>query len=117
MKKETIKEILREKALIERGEIAPARVTEILPDGKGGHTVRRLSPEAWRKRQATQHAARIAAARRGLRLTQGEFADLLGISRRTVENWEQGRCPPTGAARVLIEVAARNPKAVLEAVA
>ncbi|MDR1012002.1 MAG: hypothetical protein LBM04_12920 [Opitutaceae bacterium] len=46
-----------------------------------------------------------------------KFASLLGISRRTVENWEQGHREPTGAVRVLIQVAARHPEAVLEAVA
>ena len=35
----------------------------------------------------------------------------------TLRNWEQGRRQPTGAARVLLRIAAKHPKAVLEAVA
>jgi putative transcriptional regulator len=50
-------------------------------------------------------------------LSQGEFARLLGISVDTLQNWEQGRRKPSGAARVLLKVAARHPEAVLEAVA
>ena len=81
-------------------------------------------PEAWRpplpvrqRAQAAAHASRISEARDKLNLTQKEFATLLGISRRTVENWEQGHREPTGAARILIEVAMSHPKAVLAAVA
>ena len=50
-----------------------------------------------------------------MKLSQSEFAKLLGVSERTLENWEQGRSKPSGAARSLLHIAARNPKAVLEA--
>jgi putative transcriptional regulator len=114
----TLKKIIRRKQLLESGAVAPGRVTEIIPDGKGGHRVRRYSPSSWqRARTAATNAARVIEARNKLKLTQEEFAVLLGISRRTVENWEQGHREPTGAARVLIQVAARHPKTVLEAVA
>ncbi len=59
----------------------------------------------------------VAAVRAKLRLSQAEFARLLGISVDTLQNWEQGRRKPSGAARVLLKVAARHPEAVLEAVA
>jgi putative transcriptional regulator len=49
-------------------------------------------------------------------LTQMEFAALLGISVRTLRNWEQGRRKPEGPARVLLQVAAEHPEAVLDAV-
>jgi transcriptional regulator with XRE-family HTH domain len=42
---------------------------------------------------------------------------LLGVSRRTLENWERGRRSPARAARVLIQAATAHPKTVLEAVA
>jgi putative transcriptional regulator len=58
----------------------------------------------------------VPAIRRHLGLTQQRFAELLGISLATLRNWEQGRRKPEGAARVLLYVAARNPKAVLDAV-
>jgi len=58
----------------------------------------------------------VAAIRAKLRLTQTAFSTAFGISPATLRNWEQGRRQPTGAARVLLRVAAKHPKAVLEAV-
>lgn len=58
----------------------------------------------------------VSAIRRHLGLTQQKFAELLGISPATLRNWEQGRRKPEGAARVLLCVAAKYPKAVLETV-
>jgi putative transcriptional regulator len=49
-------------------------------------------------------------------LTQREFAAMLGVSVRTLQNWEQGRRAPDGPARVLLQVAARHPQAVLDTV-
>ena len=49
-------------------------------------------------------------------LTQTQFAALLGISVRTLRNWEQGRRVPEGPARVLLQVAAKHPEAVLDVV-
>ncbi len=59
----------------------------------------------------------VAVVRAKLKLSQSEFARLLGISVDTLQNWEQGRRQPTGAARVLLRVAAKHPEVVLEAVA
>ncbi len=57
---------------------------------------------------------------RGIRarmgLSQSRFAALLGISVRTLQNWEQGRRQPRGAAQVLLQIAARHPEVVLEVV-
>jgi putative transcriptional regulator len=47
-------------------------------------------------------------------LSQAKFATLLGVSVRTLQEWEQGRRAPSGAARTLLLVAAKNPKALLE---
>lgn len=49
-------------------------------------------------------------------LSQSEFAALLGISVKTLQNWEQGRRNPHGAARVLLQVAAKHPEAVWDVV-
>ena len=48
-------------------------------------------------------------------MTQVEFADFLDVSLRTVQNWEQHRSIPTGAARSLLKVVQKRPKAVMEA--
>jgi putative transcriptional regulator len=49
-------------------------------------------------------------------VSQAKFAALLGISVRTLQNWEQGRRHPHGPARVLLRVAARHPGAILDTV-
>ena len=46
-------------------------------------------------------------------LSQAKFAALLGVSVRTLQEWEQGRRAPSGAARTLLMVAAKNPQALL----
>ena len=46
-------------------------------------------------------------------LSQSQFAELLGVSVRTLQGWEQGRKQPSGAARTLLAIARTNPKAVL----
>ena len=58
----------------------------------------------------------VAAIRKEYGLSQDQFASLLGISVRTLQNWEQGRRTPHGPAKVLLRVAARHPKAILETV-
>jgi putative transcriptional regulator len=58
----------------------------------------------------------VCAIRERLGLSQVKFSTLLGISPATLRNWEQRRRKPHGAARVLLRIAAKNPKSVLEAV-
>lgn len=56
----------------------------------------------------------VAVIRERTGLSQAHFASLLGVSVRTLQDWEQGRRAPSGAARTLLLVADRNPKALLE---
>lgn len=58
----------------------------------------------------------IVAARAKTELSQAQFARLLGVSVRTLQDWEQGRREPSGAAKTLIRIAARRPD-VLRALA
>ena len=58
----------------------------------------------------------VAAIRKEYGLSQAKFAALLGISVRTLLNWEQGRRKPQGPAKVLLRVASKHPKAVLDVV-
>ena len=56
----------------------------------------------------------VATIREKTGLSQARFAQLLGVSVRTLQDWEQGRRAPSGAARTLLMVAAKNPQALLE---
>ncbi len=56
----------------------------------------------------------VAKTREKTGLSQARFAQLLGVSLRTLQDWEQGRRAPSGAARTLLMVAAKNPQALLE---
>jgi putative transcriptional regulator len=78
---------VKEMKAIMRGEMEPARVTRYeMPD--------------------------TAKVRRDLGMSQNDFAILLGISKRTLEGWEQGRRYPSGAARVLLLIAERHPEVI-----
>jgi putative transcriptional regulator len=56
----------------------------------------------------------VAKTREKTFLSQSRFAELLGVSVRTLQDWEQGRRAPSGAARTLLMIAAKNPKALLD---
>jgi putative transcriptional regulator len=56
----------------------------------------------------------VAAARQKTGLSQAQFAKALRISTRTVQEWEQGRRQPSGAARTLIQIAYRHPEVIGE---
>lgn len=54
----------------------------------------------------------IAEARSRLGMSQSELAALMGVSPRTLQDWEQGRRKPTGAAQTLLRVAIAHPEAL-----
>jgi putative transcriptional regulator len=56
----------------------------------------------------------VARVREKTGLSQSRFAELLGVSVRTLQEWEQGRRAPSGAARTLLLIAAKNPRALLD---
>jgi putative transcriptional regulator len=56
----------------------------------------------------------VAKTREKTGLSQVRFAKLLGVSVRTLQDWEQGRRAPSGAARTLLLIAAKNPQALRE---
>jgi putative transcriptional regulator len=61
-------------------------------------------------------APNVKKIRTGYKLSQSEFAALMGISVSTLRNWEQGRRTPEGAARVLLQVAAKHPEVIWDVV-
>ena len=54
----------------------------------------------------------LEGIRENMDLSQAGFAELLGVSKRTLQEWEQGRCKPTGAVLKLLLVARRHPEAL-----
>lgn len=75
-----------------------------------------LREEAKPSRTFVFESPDVKAIRDNLHLTQEQFAALIGISVRTLQNWEQNRRVPEGPARVLLMVAAKHPKVVLDVV-
>jgi putative transcriptional regulator len=58
----------------------------------------------------TEEQLLAISARRSVNLTQKEFAQLLDVSVDSVQDWEQGRRTPRGAARTLLRVARSHPR-------
>lgn len=83
---------IKQAGAIRKGRLNPGRVTDFRPDD-------------------------VRATRLKLGKSQEEFALMIGVSVGTLQNWEQGRRRPDGPARALLRVAARNPRAVAEALA
>jgi len=83
---------VRQAGKIRRGQARPTRVLEVKP-------------------------ADVKSVRVGLGLSQSEFAMMIGVRVATLQNWEQGRRRPEGPARALLKIAAKNPQAVVEALA
>ena len=79
-----------------------AEILEGIRDLKAGKTGRTVNVPA------------VSAIRENTGLSQARFAALLGVSVRTLQDWEQGRRAPSGAARTLLLIAHKNPKALLE---
>lgn len=66
------------------------------------------------RRTLVQPRSPIVQVRLKAGLTQAQFAVLLGVSVRTLEQWEQGRRSPSGAAKTLIQVAEKHPEVLRE---
>ncbi len=57
----------------------------------------------------------VRAIREAARISQSQFAKLIGVNVRTLQNWEQRRTRPTGPARALLKIVASDPKSAIEA--
>jgi len=68
-------------------------------------------------RNSTVEVSPLASARLKLGLSQSDFAKMLGVSRRTLQEWEQGRRTPSGAAKSLITIAIKKPEVIKELLA
>jgi putative transcriptional regulator len=87
---------------------------ELLESVREGGAI--LRGEKAPSRTFTLNAPDVRLIRESFSLSQSEFAAMLGISVKTLQNWEQGRRTPPGPARVLLQVAERHPDAVWDVV-
>lgn len=69
------------------------------------------------RRTKVESKSHIIRVRLKSGLSQAQFAAALGVSKRTLEQWEQGRRKPSGAARQLLKIADRHPEVLLEVAA
>ena len=76
-------------------------------------SVREMKAEA-RGRTHQPVVSEVARARLASGLSQPAFAALLGVSVRTVQDWEQGRRKPSGAAKTLLKIAECHPEILQE---
>jgi putative transcriptional regulator len=74
----------------------------------------RLTEGYLEHRRETVDVRRLRAS---LKMSQEIFARSFGLPKRTVQDWEQGRRQPEGAAQVLLKVIAHEPDAVRRALA
>ena len=88
--------------------------TELLESVREGGAIMRGEKEPSRK--FIVEAPDVKRIRERFQLSQSEFAALLGINIKTLQNWEQGRRTPRGTARILLQVAAKHPEAVWDVV-
>lgn len=75
--------------------------------------VREIKAGGGRRRKASP-TSNVARIRMKSGLSQSEFAAVLGVSKRTLEQWEQGRREPSGAARTLLRIAELYPEILVE---
>ena len=93
MKKQLFEELvasIKEAGRIHRGEVQPSRSFVFEPQD-------------------------VRGIREKLHQSQSEFAQMIGVSVATLQNWEQGRRQPRGPARALLQVASKSPQVVAKA--
>ncbi len=97
-----------------RGEWARKTSFTTQPDGSVRRVITRRDGTIEKDEIIPAEKAMVAAARAATGLSQATFAKLLGVSVRTLQEWEQGRKVPSGAAATLLRVAARHPEVLQE---
>ena len=87
---------------------------ELLESVREGGAILRGEKKA--SQRLTIGASGVQAIRERTRLSQSEFAQLIGVSVKTLQNWEQDRRRPTGPAAALLRIIAKEPKFAIEAI-
>ena len=112
-------DLKRRKDALVKGERAPSRVFRIEKLADGTFSRVAVNPETQRRKSAKAWEAKseVVKVRHSLDLTQEDFAKLLGIGLSTLRSWEQKKREPSGAAKMLIQIALKHPEVLQEAVA
>lgn len=103
-------ELLQAVRDVNAGRWARKTTFTVLPEGVVCRRIERPDGTVEKEERLTGPRWELMAARARSGLSQADFAQALGVSKRTLENWEQGRAEPTGAARRLLKLAARFPE-------
>ena len=107
-------ELLQSLQELKRGEWARKTEFTTQPGGSIRRVITRRDGTIEKDEIIPAEQAQVAAARAATGLSQTAFAKLLGVSVRTLQEWEQGRKVPSGAAATLLKVAARHPEVLQE---
>jgi len=112
--KESIRRFLE--TIDKDGKAAWVRKTSFIPqpDGSMRRLVTRKDGTVEKDEIIPADRALVAEARAKTGLSQEKFATLLGISPRTLRDWEQGRRSPSGAAKTLLRIASKHPEVLRE---
>ncbi|MBI3041456.1 MAG: helix-turn-helix domain-containing protein [Betaproteobacteria bacterium] len=107
-------EILQSMRDLRRGKWA--RKTEFIPqrDGSMRRIITRRDGTVEKDHVIPAADTSVRAARAATGLSQAQFARLLGVSVRTLQEWEQGRKSPSGAAATLLRIAGKRPDVLKE---
>src|SRR5437016_458465 len=87
---------------------------ELLQSVREGGAI--LRGESKASRRIVMRSPKVKSIRERTNLSQAEFARLIGVSVKTLQNWEQDRRRPTGPAVALLRIIAREPKLAVEAI-
>ena len=90
-----------------------AMFDELMDSIREAGSIRRGEKEASRTFEYAEPDVKQIRAK--TRLSQAKFAVLIGVSPRTLQNWEQGHRHPTGPAKALLTIVDSNPEAALKA--
>jgi putative transcriptional regulator len=105
-------ELLQAARDLRAGKHGRRTTIETMPDGSVRRRVELPGGKVAKDELVTGARWALLSARSHSGLSQADFAAALGVSKRTLENWEQGRAEPTGPARVLLNLVAKYPDTV-----
>lgn len=88
--------------------------SELLESVREGGAI--LRGEKRPSRRFSVAAAGVRAIRERTQLSQAGFAELIGVSVKTLQNWEQDRRRPAGPAAALLRIIAKEPRLAVEAI-